>query len=107
MYLIHMTHTHISPGPSNVPEICVQFHLKLKFRCCQNEKALFWMPGRVPLTKRLEIGVQKVHKNVQNAHKSKKRYKCGGSEGVAHEFAHFRCKRPEISGLRRNLLKLA
>ena len=45
-----MTHTHISPGPSNVPEICVQFHLKLKFRCCQNEKALFWMPGRVPLT---------------------------------------------------------
>ena len=71
MYLIHMTHTHthISPGPSNVPEICVQFHLKLKFRCCQNENALFWMPGRVPLTKRLEIGVQKVHKMHTNPKK--------------------------------------
>jgi len=102
---IYDTHTHthtvyiyIIPGPSNVPEICVQFHLKLKFRCCQNENALFWMPGQAPLTKRLEIdkNVQNACKNVQNAHKSKRRYKCGGSEGVAHEFAHFRCKRPEI-----------
>ena len=43
--------------------------------CANQKRNTFWMPRQAPLTKRIEIGVQKakkICKTMQNVHKSKK-----------------------------------